>query len=339
MLDINKFKLAEKRYEGLEDIQGDGLSFWKDVRITFLKNKAAVISLVFLLLILIFAIVGPMTGYYGTLENAGAKQDLSLQFLPPRVPILEKIPFIGSPFNGEINGVNMYEGIEDKYFLFGTDTFGRDMWVRVWVGVRISLFIGFTATMIDLIIGVTFGGVSGYFGGKVDMVMQRVLEVLSAVPMLIVIILLVLVLEPGIIPIIIALGITGWIGMCRMVRGKFMSIKEQEYVYAARTLGTSHAKIIFKHLLPNTYPTIVVWLMFTIPGAIFYEAFLSFIGLGVSIPNSSLGSLINDGRAFLTYNQYLLIIPAVVLSLIMIAFNLVANGMRDASDPKTRGEK
>ncbi len=337
MSNLNKFNLAAKRYEGLEDIQGSGLSFWKDVFRTFLKNKAAVIALIILVIILILALIGPYIGYYGFKEGAGNIQKVEWQYLPPKIPGLTWIP----AFNGEINGVDKYAaaGLDNEYFLFGTDTFGRDMWVRVWTGVRISLLIGFVATLIDLLIGVTIGGTSGYFGGVYDMVMQRVLEVLSSIPMLIVVIILVIVLGSGIIPIIIALGITGWIGMSRMVRGQFLAFKEQEYVYASKTLGASSSRIIFKHLLPNTYPTIVIWLMFTIPGAIFYEAFLSFIGLGVALPNASLGTLINDGRAFLTFNSYLLIFPTVILSLIMITFNLVADGMRDAADPKTRGEK
>ncbi len=337
MSNMNKFNLASKRYEGLEDIQGSGLSFWKDVLRTFFKNKAALIALFILVSIIILAIVGPYTGYYGTQEDAGNIQHVEWQYLPPKIPGLTWIP----AFNGEANGIDKYaaQGLENEYFYFGTDTFGRDMWVRVWTGVRISLLIGFIATLIDLLIGVSVGGASGYFGGIFDTIMQRVLEVLSSIPMLIVVIILVIVLGSGIVPIIIALGITGWIGMSRIVRGQFLAFKEQEYVYASKTLGASSLRIIFKHLLPNTYPTIVIWLMFTIPGAIFYEAFLSFIGLGVALPNASLGTLINDGRQFLTYNSFLLIFPTVILSLIMITFNLVADGMRDAADPKTRGEE
>ncbi len=333
---LGKFDLAKKRYEGLEDIQGSGLSFWQDVIRTFFKNKAAVIALIILMIIVILAIVGPYIGYYGFDSEASIIQNTEWQYLPPKIPGLTWIP----AFDGFKDGVDQYAkvGLKDEFFIFGTDTFGRDMWVRVWMGVRISLLIGFIATLIDLLIGVTIGGASGYFGGKLDVFIQRILEILSSIPMLIVVIILVISMGSGIVPIIIALGITGWIGMSRMVRGQFLTFKEQEYVYAAKTLGSSSLRIIFKHLLPNTYPTIVIWLMFTIPGAIFYEAFLSFIGLGVALPNASLGTLINDGRQFLTFNTYLLFIPTIILSLIMVTFNLVADGMRDASDPKTRGE-
>jgi oligopeptide transport system permease protein len=187
-----------------------------------------------------------------------------------------------------------------------------------------------------MVIGVAYGGISAYYGGRVDNVMQRIIEVLIGIPNLVIVILMILVMERGMLAIIIALTITGWVGMARVVRGQVLKLKGQEFVLASRTLGSSDRKIIIKHLLPNVVGVIIINTMFTIPSAIFFEAFLSFIGLGLQPPMASLGTLIEDGYKSLQIFPHVMIFPAIIISLLMIAFNLVADGMRDALDPKMK---
>ncbi len=245
----------------------------------------------------------------------------------------------GSKGSAKVTGYyHIYEakGLQDEYFWFGTDTLGRDLFTRTWYGTRISLLIAFVAAAIDMLIGVAYGGISGYFGGRTDNVMQRIIEILVGIPNLVVVILMIMILDPGIIAIIIALTITGWTGMARIVRGQVLKLKGQEFVLASRTLGSSHPRILSKHLIPNTLGMIIVNTMFTIPNAIFFEAFLSFIGLGLQPPDASLGTLINDGFKALQINPHIMIFPAIVISLIMIGFNILADGLRDALDPKMR---
>ncbi len=210
------------------------------------------------------------------------------------------------------------------------------MFSRLWSGTQISLFIALAAALIDMVIGVVYGGVSAYYGGRVDDIMQRIVEILIGIPNLVVVILMILVMEPGILAIIIAITLTGWIGMSRIVRGQILRYKNQEFVLAARTLGASNNRIIGKHLLPNILGIIIINTMFTIPGAIFFEAFLSFIGLGLQAPAASLGTLINDGYKLIEYQPHILFFPAFVLSVLMIAFNLLGDGLRDAFDPKMK---
>ena len=192
------------------------------------------------------------------------------------------------------------------------------------------------AAIIDTVIGVAYGGISAYFGGRTDNIMQRIVEILTGVPNLILIILFILIFDPGVFTIILAMTITGWIGMSRLVRGQILKLKNQEFVLAARTLGASSNRLIFKHLIPNTLGAIIITLMFTIPSAIFFEAFLSFIGIGLQPPQASLGTLINDGYKELRTFPYLLVIPSVIIVLLMVSFNLLADGLRDAFDPKMR---
>jgi oligopeptide transport system permease protein len=249
---------------------------------------------------------------------------------------------VKSKGNGERNSAeveatyHVYDakGMGDQYFWLGTDHLGRDQWTRLWLGTRVSLIIAFVAAILDLLIGVTYGGISGFFGGKVDNYMQRVIEVLVGIPNLVIILLMMLFMQPGIMSIVIALAITGWTGMARIVRGEVMKVKNQEFVLAARTLGTSNGSIIRKHLLPNISGIIIVNTMFSIPSAVFFEAFLSFIGLGIVPPNASLGSLINIGFQNLRIYPHLLVYPAILISLIMITFNILGDGLRDAFDPK-----
>lgn len=315
-----------------EKISKPSVSFWQDAWRSLKKNKGAIISLILFGLILIMSLVGPIISPYEPND-----QTITHANLPPKVPVIENLGIMDGV--GTLGGreVDMYElkNVEQNYW-FGTDGLGRDMFSRVWKGTQVSLFIAFVAAAIDMLIGVIYGGVSGYFGGRVDDVMQRIVEILTGIPNLVVVILFILIMDPGILAIIIALTITGWTGMSRVVRGQVLKYKSQEFVLAARTLGASDSRIIWKHLMPNVLGVIIINTMFTIPGAIFFEAFLSFIGLGLQAPDASLGTLINDGYKLIQYQPHILLFPAVVLSLIMIAFNLIGDGLRDALDPKMK---
>lgn len=329
--DSSLFQQVELNEQAAERISGKSLNFWQDAWMRLRKNKAAIMSLVIILILSLLSIFGPMLAGRDAYE-----QTITKAKLPPKVTGLEWAGFDGVSTLGE-KEINFYETkkVEENYW-FGTDHLGRDLWSRVWEGTRVSLFIGLMAAIIDVIVGVTYGGISAYYGGRVDNIMQRIVEVLTGVPNLILIILFILILEPGITTIILAMTITGWIGMSRLVRGQILKLKNQEFVLAARTLGASSARLIFKHLIPNTLGTIIISLMFTIPGAIFFEAFLSFIGLGLAPPQPSLGTLINEGYKELKTFPFLLVVPSTVIVLLMVSFNMLADGLRDAFDPRLR---
>lgn len=334
------FEFASDSSVDIEVLQGTSLTFWQDARMRFKKNKAAVISSFVLLFILLLAVTAPFVGtYHNKVEQydgspepnlIGQYQNVDNKLLPPRLPGVEKIGIFDG--KGEYTGEN-----EDTYFIFGTDEKGRDLYVRTMVGSLVSICFGLVAAMIDLFIGVTLGALSGYHGGKLDMFLQRVVEILGSVPNLIWVMMIIVFVGAGLVPLIFALLISGWIPMYRMVRAQVMKIKEQEYVLSARTLGQSDMGIIFKHIIPNCMGVIIIWLMFSIPSAIFFESFMSFLGLGITAPVPSLGTLASSGKEFLRTNPYVLFAPSVVLSAIMLSFNLVADGLRDAFDPKMRG--
>ncbi len=343
----NLFVLS-KRDSIVEDVQGSDLTFFKDALIRFRKNKAAFFSTFVFFFILLLAISAPFLGAYhnkvtqynGEPEKnmIGAYQDLDYRFLSPRIPLVEKIGI----FDGNETYDNLPEDASlgpNPYFLLGTDDQGRDLFVRTMVGALISISFGILAALIDLLLGVSLGAISGYFGGKIDLVLQRIVEIIGSIPSLIWVILIMVAMGPGFIPLILAITISGWIPMYRIVRGQMMKIKNQEYVLSAKTIGQTDKKIIFKHILPNTMSVIIIWIMFTIPNAIFFESFLSFLGLGISSPIPSLGSLAANGKDYLNSNPYILFVPAMTLSFIMLSLNLIADGLRDALDPKLRGGK
>ncbi|WP_075981433.1 oligopeptide ABC transporter permease [Bacillus massilinigeriensis] len=318
-----------------EEISKPSLNFWQEAWLRVRKNKAAIVSLVVIFLLGVLAFVGPLISHYDFDRQLTAHSNL-----PPRVKALENVHWL--PFDGVRtlpNGteINPYEQKNiNEYYWFGTDALGRDLFSRIWKGTQISLYIAFLAALIDMLIGVTYGAISGYFGGRVDDFMQRIIEIVMGIPNLIVVILMILILKPGIISITVALTLTSWTGMARVVRAQVLKFKNQEFVLASRTLGAGHGKIIFRHLLPNLAGVIIINTMFTIPNAIFFEAFLSFIGLGLQEPLASLGTLINDGFKNMRVFPEQMINPAIIISLIMIAFNMVADGLRDALDPKMR---
>lgn len=314
-----------------EKFERKSRTFWQDAWQQLKSNRVAIVGLIGLLIITIFSLVGPLMN-----DHKFSDQNVAHQNLPPKIPVLEKVSFL--PFDGtDKDGFDLYEsaGVTENYW-FGTDDLGRDLWTRTWKGTQVSLFIGVVAAALDIFIGVIYGAISGYFGGRIDDIMQRIVEILSSIPNLIVVILFVLLFDPSMWTLILAMSITGWLGMSRIVRGQFLKVKEQEFVMASRTLGVGHNKLIFKHILPNTLGPIIVTSMFTVPSAIFFEAFLSFIGLGIPAPQASLGSLVDNGRKMLLIYPHELFVPAIVLSLLILFFYLFSDGLRDAFDPKMR---
>ncbi|MFO1445549.1 ABC transporter permease [Bacillus sp. Bva_UNVM-123] len=298
----DKFQLVGTRISDAEKISKPSLSFWKDVFIRFRKNKLALFGLVLLLLLIFMAIVGPyMTPYdYATNDLANKNKAPSAEHW------------------------------------FGTDDLGRDVFTRTWEGARISIFIGVAAALIDLFIGVLWGGISGYKGGRTDEMMMRFADVLNGVPYLLLVILLMVVLGQGLGTMILAMTITGWINMARIVRGQVLSLKNQEYVLASKTLGASTSRIMARHLIPNSMAPILVTMTLTIPNAIFTEAFLSYLGLGLTPPLASWGTMANDGLPALRYYPWRLFFPATFICLTIFAFNVVGDGLRDALDPRLR---
>lgn len=256
--------------------------------------------------------------------------------VPPNMPIVSSLGIMDGKNS---NGVDVYKekNIQEKY-LFGTDSLGRDIWTRTWTGARVSLFIAVLAAVFDLLIGVTYGGISGYYGGKVDLIMQRIIEIITGIPQLVIVTLFIMVFDPGILSISLAMAVSGWTGMARVVRSHVLRLKNQEFVLASKTLGSSDFRLILKHLFPNVIGQIVVMIMFSLPSAIFYEAFLSFIGLGLQPPQASLGVLINEGYQALQNYPYMMLIPSTVVCLLIFSLNLLADGLRDAVDPKMRNQ-
>jgi oligopeptide transport system permease protein len=301
-VDKSKFVPVNRELLHSEAIVRPSQSYWQDAWRRLKKNRLAMAGLVILILITLLSIFAPMF----------SKFDYATQ-----------------------NLVNVNQPPNSTHW-FGTDDFGRDLWTRVWWGTRISLLIGMLAALFDLVFGVLYGGISGYYGGKLDEIMQRVIEVVYSIPSILVAILLLLVLNPGILSIVIAYAIVGWVPMARLVRAEVLRIKEQEFVLASRTLGAGVWRIILRHLIPNALGIIIVQITFVVPAAIFTEAFLSYIGLGVRVPKASLGYLLNDGSQNMRYYPHRLLYPTVVFSLILLSFNLLGDGLRDALDPKMR---
>ena len=278
------------------------LGYWQDAWLRLRTDKMAMAGLWFIVGLLLLAIIGPWCCSYGYAEQ---------NYL-------------------SVNQPPSWE------HLFGTDMLGRDLFVRVLYGARISLSIGIVASLINLVIGVVYGGISGLLGGRVDRIMMNIVDVLYGIPTLLYVILLMVVFKPGLVNIFLALGISYWLQMARTVRGQVLTLREQEYVLAARSMGASQWRILMKHLLPNSVGVIVVSMSLSIPDAIFTEAFLSFIGLGVSAPMASWGVLASEGVNSLKAYPFQLFFPAVAISLTMLAFNFLSDGLRDALDPKMR---
>ena len=349
--------------------EGEPIGFFKDAMLRFKRNKSAIIASIFITIIIFMAIFGPMINPY-----TYRQQNLDWDLLPPRIPVVEKIGiFDGTKvmdirktsleerykdslvrieeeyifhYRGEEipmvkARIDVYElkNAEDQYFWFGTDSLGRDQWTRLWRGSRISLMIAFLAVIINVCIGVVYGSISGYYGGMTDMLMQRFIEIISAIPTIVLVMLLMMFLGSGIFSFVLAFVFTGWIGMSRMIRAQFYKYKGQEYVLASRTMGAKDSKLIFRHILPNAIGPLITQATLAIPSAIFLESTLSYLGLGIGAPEPSIGNLLAEGQKVLLNNPHLTIFPAIVISILMLSFNLFGNGLRDAFDPTLRGHE
>jgi oligopeptide transport system permease protein len=278
------------------------IGYWSDVWRRFRMNGAGMVGSSILILLVVMAVIGPLV-----LPYQYDKVDLASTFRPP--------------------------GSEHW---FGTDALGRDIWCRIWIGARVSLFIGVVAALSQMVIGTLIGSISGLAGGKVDMIIMRAVDILIAVPFLIWVSLFMLVLKPGIESIIFAFSFTEWKGMARLVRGEVLRLKETEFVVATRGMGASNWRLIRRHFFPNVLPVVIVSVTFQVTGAIFGEAFLSYIGLGIQPPLTSWGILIAAGIGEMRTYPYMLFIPAILISLTMLSLQLIGDGLRDATDPKLR---
>ncbi|WP_327444441.1 ABC transporter permease [Clostridium tarantellae] len=307
-LDESLFTPLTAEEKKVDPIVRPSIGYWKDAWRRLKSNKVALISLIVIILVILASIVVPKFSQFSYDTN-----NLSLA-------------------NKKPNGTHW----------FGTDQLGRDIFVRVMYGARYSLTIGFAAATINLIIGVIYGGIAGFIGGRVDNLMMRFVDVLYSIPtMIYVIIFMAIFNQPGsgksgLGTIIMALCISYWVGMARIVRGEVLQLKQQEFVLAAKTLGASKARILFRHLIPNCVGSIIVTMTLLIPQAIFTEAFLSFIGLGINPPLASLGTLANDAQKTLTVYPYQLLFPAAAICIIILAFNLFGDGLSEALDPKNK---
>ncbi|MDG0874710.1 ABC transporter permease [Paenibacillus thiaminolyticus] len=366
----NPFELVQREKQLADQkFEGQAIGFFKDAVLRFRKNKASTVAAFFIGLIIMMAIIAPLISSFTYRE-----QNIEWTLLPPRVPGIEKLGIFDGTRTLDIQKANLdgkykdsvvkiidefemdYRGrkipmvkakvdmyqlkeAKDQYFWMGTDSLGRDQWTRLWKGTRISLLIGFVAVTINVLIGITYGSICGYYGGRIDMIMQRIIEILNGVPSLVLVILFVMYLGAGIMPIILAMVITGWIGMSRMIRAQFYKYKGQEYVLASRTMGAKDRALIFRHILPNAIGPIITQATLAVPGAIFTEAFLSYLGLGIAAPDPSIGVLLADGQKLLLDHPHLTLFPAIVISILMLSFNLFGNGLRDAFDPTLRGQE
>jgi oligopeptide transport system permease protein len=303
--DLNQelFQVKGKSLDQMESISRPSLSFWQDAWRRLCKNRAAFVGLCILVLYVLLAIFAPIVSKY----SYTAMDTSAINALP------------------------------SLQHWFGCDSTGRDQWVRIWMGARVSLSIGLVSATVNMCVGAVIGGLCGYYGGKLDMIVMRIVDVFYGIPSLIITILVMMVFGKGVLPLIIALCIVGWIGTCRFVRGEVYRLKEQDFVCAAKVLGVSDFTIIIRHIIPNIIGMMVTNLCMAIPGAIFQEAFLSYIGLGIAPPNCSWGILAKEGIQYLRIYPHEIMIPAFFICTTMLALNLLGDGLRDAVDPKLRG--
>jgi oligopeptide transport system permease protein len=287
---------------GMEKMSRPPISYFAGAWQRLRRNPMAMISLGVILLLFFLAFFGPsLRGVDYTRINAGMKnRGLSLQFW------------------------------------FGADDMGRDLFSRLWLGLRVSLIVALVCGSVQIILGSLIGGIMGYFGGPLDIVIMRIIEIISAVPSLLVTMIIMMVLGNGVYSLLIAISITSWCGTARQIRGQVMQLREIEYILAAEVMGSSSFRTIVRHLLPNTIGIIIVNLTSSIPGYIFIESGLSFVGLGLQPPNTSLGTLISSGQVHMDFAPHQLLFPCLILCLTVLAFNLLGDGLRNALDPKLR---
>jgi len=296
------FRKLDDSEKNSEFIAIETRTYFQNAWRRFFRNKLAVIGLIFTVFMILLAVLGPILSRYNYYSI-----DISQQNLMPSM----------------------------KHW-FGTDKFGRDIFVRICYGARVSLSIGFSAAFINLIIGIVYGGIAGYIGGRVDMVMMRIVDVLYSIPEMLYIILIMIVLGSNITSILIGISVYAWIGMARLVRTQVMSLKEQEFSLAAFVMGASKPRILFKHLIVNSIGPIIVSVTMMVPSAIFMESFLSMVGIGISLPMASWGTLANEARTLLYTNPIQIIWPIMAICLTMLSLNFVGDGLGEALDPNKK---
>ena len=340
-IDVAKFEAATDAEKAQHEVMRESTTFFRDGMRKLFRNPLAVGSMIVLLVILVTIIIAPLIvpySYSGMITVDG-KRDKSAKNLPP---------FTYSQLEQQA----IEKGEKIFPHIFGTDELCRDYFIRVIYGARVSLAVGFFASLIVLAIGLLYGSIAGYAGGKTDLIMMRIVDVIYSLPDTLMVILLSVVLDqllgqslqntvlasigPNMLSMFAVFGLLYWVGMARLVRGQILSIKNNEYVLAAQAMGAKRGRIIRKHILPNCMSVIFISTALQIPSAIFTESFLSFIGLGVQAPMPSLGSLANSARQALQAYPYKMIFPAVGICLIVLSFNLLGDGLRDAFDPKLR---
>ena len=313
-IDSSRFQWVGESAHDSEAITRQSLTFWQDAFRRLVKNRVAFVCLIIILILTLLSVFAPIFSPFDYREQ---------HYGHTNAPMGAVCDDEAAPGCGHTH-------------IFGTDTLGRDIFTRVWMGGRISLTIAVVSALIDLILGSVYGGISGYFGGTTDIIMMRLLEIINGIPYLIIVILLMMIMRPGMFTIIIAYSLVGWIPMARLVRGQVVALKQQEYIAAAEAMGASPWRIIARHLLPNTLSVVIVRVTLAIPAAIFSEAYLSYLGLGIPLPMCSWGSLAQAGIENFRIYPSQLIIPAICISLTMLAFNMFGDGLRDAFDPKLR---
>ncbi|KAF6663142.1 oligopeptide ABC transporter permease OppC [Enterobacteriaceae bacterium EKM102V] len=300
--------LSKKNSEALdafsEKLEVEGRSLWQDARRRFIHNRAALISLLVLLVITLFVIIAPMVAQF-TYDDT----DWAMMSSPPDTT---------------------------SGHWFGTDSSGRDLLVRVAIGGRISLMVGVASALIAVVVGTLYGSIAGYLGGKIDSAMMRVLEILNSFPFMFFVILLVTFFGRNILLIFAAIGMVSWLDMARIVRGQTLSLKRKEFIEAAHVGGVSTWKIVVRHIVPNVLGVVVVYASLLVPSMILFESFLSFLGLGTQEPLSSWGALLSDGANSMEVSPWLLLFPAGFLVVTLFCFNFIGDGLRDALDPKDR---
>ena len=339
-IDLRKFEKATDEEKIQQDVMTESTSFFRDGMKRLMRNPLAVMSLILLAVIIIVIIAAPMIVPYGYEEmlSVNGKRDKGAKNLAP---------FTYS----EAEQRYIEQGNSRFPHIFGTDEQCRDYFIRVIYGARVSLSVGFFASIIVLIIGLIYGSISGYIGGRTDLIMMRIVDIIYSLPDMLMVILLSVVLQEilhfksgsalaalgtNMVSLFIVFGLLYWVGMARLIRGQILSIKENDYVLAAKSIGAKSGHIIRKHILPNCLSVIIISTALQIPSAIFTESYLSFVGLGVQAPMPSLGSLANAARGGLQSYPYKLVFPALMICIIVLSLNLLGDGLRDAFDPKLK---